>query len=105
MRNWENLGESYILNIGVEQFWNQTFEETGIYNIREFLDTDENFYDCKTTQWDQYGQQGMTYKAKVEGVPYIDSTRIDSTLTQKIKTDKTIVLDILSKTLDLPMSD
>lgn len=33
MINWENVNQSHVFNIGINQFWEQTFENDGTLNI------------------------------------------------------------------------
>jgi hypothetical protein len=47
----------------------------------------------------------MDYDTKIEGIPVYHTTRTNSVFTKKIKTDKMIVVELDTKTLDLPMSD
>lgn len=52
MNNWENINQSHVFDIGLDQFWEQTFENDGIFNIKDFVSRDDDFKNVRITDWD-----------------------------------------------------
>jgi hypothetical protein len=98
------VNESHVLDIGIDQFWNMTFEKDGSLPINTFYEMTEDFSNVKITDWDASGQKIMDLDTKITGIPYIDKTRTQIKIQKKIKNDSMFVVELTSETFDLPQS-
>ena len=101
--DWSVTSKSIVFDISLDQFYKNFINNSGSYNLMDYLKSIPDFYDVEDVDWEPDNSILLKWKIHVVGVPFQDDTRAEDGCAIREHSGKILILECTCITADIAM--